>query len=267
MERDKEEFMEKFIAYKPDFQEGVLLKATKMNELANRAFALPNLMFTGYTNGIIAGLEISVEDEDIIVSKGVFFFEREIYTLDKDTKVAYSPVNEWRYLTICYLDRSQKFDGIENHFALKLGDKIPKSSEIELCRFKLQIGAKLRFVYDDFEDMNTEFDTINLIYVPYSSKGQSTLHPKILEKYARELLATNPQNYLDQNFCLSILSTNATINAEGISTYLKFKEDIHLDKITNSSLYRKLSSILCAEKNNNSAPQKKIIQRRKIIID
>lgn len=87
--------MEGFVKYRPKFGEGVILKAEKMNELVNHAFDLPDLLYTGYTTGIISGLDMKVEDNFINISKGVFLYEQEVYTLSKDIKIEYHPTNIW----------------------------------------------------------------------------------------------------------------------------------------------------------------------------
>ena len=259
--------MEKFIQSKPQFKDGVILKANKMNELAKHTFELPNLIFTGFTHGIISGLEVSVQNNNIVISKGAFCFESEIYTIIQDMLFPYSPTKNWQYLKIDHVDTLSKLDGIEESFEIKLDNKSTKNDEIELCRFNLQDGAKLRFMYDDFEDMNTEFDTISLIYVPYSSKDNPSLHPKILKNFAREMLNLNPQNILDTFFCLGVLGLNTVMNAEEIHRYIEIRTDEKIDLISNYKLYQKLFDILKEEKSKTKTLKNKLITRRKIIVD
>lgn len=258
--------MEKFTIYKPSFDKGVLLKAVKMNELINHAFELPNLLYAGYTDGIISGLDVTVDDENIVISKGLFCYNSEIYTLNKQIHIPYYPINQWQYLAITHLDSHVKLDGIDTHFEIGLRDTIPKSQEIELCRFKLQEGARLRYIYDDFEDMKTEFDTVNLLYAPYASKDIVGLHPKILRNYAREMLDLKPENILDTFFCMQVLGLNTVMNTEEVVRYLEIRAEEKIEQISNFKLYRQLLQILNEEKSKTKTVQKKVTQQRKIMI-
>lgn len=259
--------MEKFITYKPQFGEGVILKAAKMNELVHHAFELPNLLFTGYTNGIISGLAISVEGSHIIVSAGVFCCEGEVYVLHQEVSIAYTPSDEWRYLAICHLDRVVKYDGIDHHFSIGFLEKGPKGSDIELCRFKLQQNAKLRYIYDDFEDMNTEFDTVNLIHAPYASREQVGLHPKILKDFASEMLDLKPEQILDTFFCMQVLGLNTVMNTQEVVRYIEIKTEEKLEQVTTFKLYKKLLGILGHEKAKTKVVKKKAMLQRKILVD
>ena len=259
--------MEGFVKYRPKFGEGVILKAEKMNELVNHAFDLPDLLYTGYTTGIISGLDMKVEDNFINISKGVFLYEQEVYTLSKDIKIEYHPTNIWHYLKICKKETKEKIDGVQKHFVVISDDLPTKESEIELCRFKLQEGAKLRYLYDDFEDMCTEFDTVNLIHSPYSSKDKVGLHQKILKNFAREMLDLRPQNPLDTFFCMQVLGLNTTMNTEEVIRYIEIKKEENLGKVTNYTVYHHLLDILKKEKANSKGVKKKATPQRKILID
>ena len=56
-----------------------------------------------------------------------------------------------------YLDKPDKEMGME------VGGR-KEEFEFELCRFHLRRGAKLRDTYTCFQDMITEYDTVNLIH-------------------------------------------------------------------------------------------------------
>ena len=259
--------MEEFIKYRPRFDAGVILKAEKMNELVEHAFNLPDLVYRGYTKGIISGLDITIDGDFIVISKGLFLYEEEVYTLNKDIRISYHPTNNWNYLKICKKESMKKIDGIQTHFVVISDDLLTKESELELCRFKLQEGAKLRYIYDDFEDMNTEFDTVNLIYSPYSSKEMAGLHPKILKNFAKEMLDLRPQNPLDTFFCMQVLGLNTTMNIEEIIRYIEIKKEENLGKVTNYTIYHHLLDILKKEKANSKGVKKKATPQRKILID
>lgn len=259
--------METIKKYRPEFPDGTVLRAEQLQQLATQAYVLPNLIFKNYANGIITGCDISVEEYQIVISTGVFCFEKELYMIETEIYVPYSPENKWIYLKIKYIDTIST-NGENSHiFGIDFNENPTSKNELELCRFKLQKGAKLRVAYDNFEDMNTEFDTVNILHVPFSSEDRSTLHPKVLERFANELMALSPQNILDQMICMQILNNRAHINLKEIAAYLKFRADIHSDNITNINAYRELQNILWSEKGKLKPIKKKTIERRKIIVD
>ena len=66
-----------------------------------------------------------------------------------------------------------------------------QENQIEICRFHLREGSVLRDTYRDFADMNTKYDTVNLLYATVSGREMGRLHPKILLKYAEALQVNN----------------------------------------------------------------------------
>ena len=52
MEQDRGEHME-IRKYLPSFKDGVIIRAKKMQQLADQVFLLPNLIYYDYTDGII----------------------------------------------------------------------------------------------------------------------------------------------------------------------------------------------------------------------
>ena len=151
---------------------------------------------------------------------------------------------------------------------LVLTEHPPEAGEIEFCHFKLQEGARLRFIYDDFEDLCTEYDTINLLDSPFCSKGQSTLHPCILQRFARELLLLHPENPVDTAFCFSALGMERCMNLQAVSAYLAVKMDFPLPAVSHSSVYQGLLAVLKEEKRKSSGqPVKKTGRKPMILVD
>lgn len=64
------------------------------------------------------------------------------------------------------------------------------SGELELARFKLKEGARLRRDYQTFADLATEFNTLHVIHTPYAAEEASTLSPVVMKDYAERLLRT-----------------------------------------------------------------------------
>ena len=251
----------------PKFQDGVLLTTQTMQTLSSHIYVWNHLTYGAYSDGILSGFLVSVVGKDIVIGSGIFKYGNHVFLLEQDVKIPYQPTNTLTYIKLSLISRENKFTEDTYSFRIALSEEKPTEDEIEICIYKLQGGARLRDLYDGFDDMITEFDTINLIHTSYAGIGMPTLHPQIVKRYATELLAIAPQNPLDQSFCIMALSGNGVLTADGIAAYIRLKADIHFEKVSNHRLYRELNNILMAEKSRVKVAQKKPVERRKVIVD
>lgn len=259
--------METMKIIKPKFKDGVLLTTVRLDALAHQTFDFRDYLYKDFSDGIISGLDISVEDKTIIVGTGLFKYQGEVFLFNKVVSIPCAATDTLTYLKLSLTEAIGKSGETTYYFSIELSEDILSADEIELCRFRLQKGAKLRYVYDGFDDMITEFDTINLIHCPYAAKGKASLHPAILNRFATELVTTRTKNVLDQNFCINILGNNNSISLESICAYLKFREDIAFERPTNNRVYKALNDILWAEKNKVKDVHKKPVGKRMIMVD
>ena len=125
------------------------------------------------------------------------------------------------------------------------GKKSPLSAEqeLELARFKLQAGARLRSDYVDFYDYETEFDTVNRIYVPYAAPDHPGIWPQILKSFARELLKYAVTDPWDCAFCLQCLQRKEAMPYEAVRAYLHARLGQNKE-YTNMQMYGALKRIL-----------------------
>lgn len=252
----------------PVFKDGSILRTEMLEKLADFSFVLPNLMHEGFTDGVISGCDVTEFDGRVVVSKGVVMFSGQLFLIDEEFSAKYKPTNKTVFLKLCYFGKEIVKNGINHKFAIELSQEKIKSNEIALCCFKLQDGARLRFLYDDFEDLNTEYDTINIIHTVYSSKKYGTLNPRVLKIYAKELLSFNPQNMADIAFCMQILGGNMSTNIEAINAYILLKTGEDIDNVSNFKVYKSLLSILNDEKiKAKGHKSKNTIKKRTIMVD
>lgn len=251
------------IRHLPNFEDGVIIRAEKMKQLSDQVFLLPNLIYYNYTNGIISGCEVYESNGNLVLTKGVICLDEKLFIIDKNIEIPYYSTDKLTYLKITCLDKCFNKNGDKYIFSINLSEEqINKNyDEIELCRFKLQKGARLRYIYDDFEDMNTEFDTINIIYTKHSSKNFPTVSLKILKNFSKEMLSLNPLDQIDIFFCMQILGLNNVMNVEEIVYYIESKTNQKIDNINNYKIYRELLKILNNER--SKMREEKIVKREK----
>ncbi len=229
----------------PVFADIHILRKSMMQSLADYAFWGNQLLYKGYGDGILSGCELTTTKDTIVLNEGVILFEGEFFLLKETMSIDYYPTNRTMVLKLCFSEEVQ--DGSFRYREVKLlltEQTDSRKGEVELCRFKLQEGARLRYEYQDFEDRDTEFDTLNTIYAPYAAKGGSSLAPDILQDFAREMLQETRLTMLDRCVCLQLLSQERAVSREMLTAYLQGRGGKDMTGASNHSLYRELVKIL-----------------------
>lgn len=233
----------------PQLENGYILKRSMLMALADAAFLTSEYLCKDYADGILAGCELTASEDTIVVKEGILFFDGQVFLMKEPLRIPYEPTNTTTVLKLSFSNETRDADCTywEMDAVLTEQEKLQKG-ELELCRFKLQEGAKLRYQYQDFEDRNTEFDTLNTIYVPYAAKGQSTLCPEITKSFAREMLELENISDFDALFCLQILGQNRAITKEALKGYIQRRKKEKILDDSNLGIYQELVRILQKEK-------------------
>ncbi|AQS08715.1 hypothetical protein CLOBY_08250 [Clostridium saccharobutylicum] len=237
----------------PLFNSGRLLKIDMLEELRNFPREFFNAQFKGYSDGIISGCDIEISDNYIKILKGIIKYEGIIYLLKEDSKIEYICNNKLMVLKVKFLPEMQDSDFRINSTEIYLSENLnSEANELEICRFKLRTGAKLRINHTDFTDLNTEYDTVNTIYAPYSAYGKSSLNPEILRRFGQELLECNLNEAWDISFVISCVQSKEAIQKEIIVSYLVYKLNIEMKDYSNEDLYYYLLNVLHSMKDGAS---------------
>lgn len=115
-----------------------------------------------------------------------------------------------------------------------------RENQIELCRFHLREGSILRDTYRDFADLNTKYDTINLLYATVAGRGKERMHPEVLLKYAKELQINNTKGIEDIAFCYHVFQNKGEVEKSVVEAYLQDKlgnEIAKDDEIAENEMY------------------------------
>ena len=247
----------------PIFKEGGLLRQSMLQALSDHAFLANQLLYKGYGNGILSGCELTTTEDTIWLKEGIIFYAGQMYLITEPASVEYKPANTTMVMKIHFSDTLQdaNFYYCEMDVFLTGETKLQKG-ELELCRFKLQDGARLRYQYQNFEDRCTEFDTLNTIHAAYSARGESTLGPQILRDFAAEMLTLEELSDLDTLFCMQILGQERNLNKAAIVAYLERKKKEKLEDTSNLSIYRELERIIRVERNGVQPGEEKSVRRK-----
>ncbi|BCZ45179.1 hypothetical protein psyc5s11_12460 [Clostridium gelidum] len=253
----------------PLFNSGRLLKIDMLEELRDFPREFLDARLKEYSNGVISGCDIEVIDGFITINKGIMKHQDTLYLLKKENKIQYECNNKLMILKVKFLPSVEDKDFRKNSTEINLNENFAlENNEIEICRFKLRIGAKLRINHVDFNDLCTEYDTVNTIYSPYAAYGESSLNPEILRRFGRELLQCNLSEAWDISFGMTCVQSKEAIQKEIIVSYLVYKLNVEIKDYSNEEVYYYLLEVLDSAKNGARGNSHKESGRyKKILID
>lgn len=229
----------------PVFKDIHVLRKSMLEALSDQAFLAHQLLYKGYGNGILSGCELTTTEDTIWLNEGMMVYEGQIFLIKEPMGITYHPTNTTMVLKICFSEqiRDGSFFYREAQLLLTKQEE-KKKGELELCRFKLQEGARLRYVYQDFEDRDTEFDTLNTIYAEYSAKGGSSLAPDILWEFSQKMLEESELTEVDRCVCLQLLAQERPVNRQMLISYIQGRKERVMEDTSNHAIYVELVRIL-----------------------
>ena len=228
----------------PEFHSGHIFKREMVRELSSYLYGLGPLLYQNCSDGIVAGCVLTTTEDSIVVNPGVIRYEGELYLIQKPQFAAYAPTNTTRVLNLVFHDQVETDSFVTREMELVFTEG-PAAEErfFELCRFKLQPGARLRYTYTSFADRETEYDTLNTIHSRFCGMDRSTLSPQITMHFAQEALRLGADG-TDAIFCMMLLSSKEPVRAEALEAYIHSKLGADFSCDSNIQLYRGLISCL-----------------------
>ena len=252
----------------PLFEQAHVLRTAMLTALRDYAYEYGQLIHEDYSDGIVSGCTLTTTVDTITVKRGVIRYGGHLYLITEPLALPYYPTDQWTVFKLGFKDEAKKDGYIYREVEVALSDNLGiTKQEMELCRFKLQAGAKLRMKYVDFADRNTEFDTLNIIYAPFAAHGVSSLSPNITRAFAREAIPY-AMDSVDTAFCLQALNANSAMSRETILFYIANKLKAAYSDCDNLAMFEALQTILNQIKANGEREvARKQKQRREVIVD
>lgn len=252
----------------PIFSKGNLLSQEMLEAIRDFEIQFAHNTYIGFSDGIITGLKIYVEQGSIYIGKGIVKYQDKLFLISENTRVVISPREDWQAVKIVFSDVEKTRNFEKQEMLIEVSGNLQKEqNKVEICRVRLQNGAHLRSEYRNLEDMNTMYDTINVIEAEWAAYGNSGLHPMILQEFAKEARKGNITNPQDIVFVQQILNSNGqALNRELIQFYLDSRLDNKSGEYTNSELYQGLCKVL--RQMRTGVEQKTEMRRpRRMIVD
>lgn len=231
----------------PQFEKKHLLRGEMLEQLRDYPKNYINMSFRGYGNGVITGCHITWDNGRLTIAPGIILYKDNIYTMEQPYEMDCITLDRIRYLKVQFLAEVRDNGSIAGNTRILLDtDKPNQTCEMELCRFRLQEGARLRDVYEGFEDYSTLYDTINLIHAPYAAEGGSTLNPALLKAFAKEMMSKESEDLMDCVFSMNVLANSGHVPADFIKEYVFAKTGEKAEE--NHNLYYGLLDALKSRK-------------------
>lgn len=252
----------------PRFERGRIMKKELLWALRDYSYESLKIQYQEYSNGILKGLDITVEDEHIVLGRGMVKFGEFIYLVTEPVVVPYEATNEYVSLKGKVNVSNSSPDAIRYGIDFVLDRELERrEDEFEVCRFKLRQGAKLRNQYKAFYDIETEYDTVNLAHATWAGVDGETLSPVVIRRFAEEMKDCKILTEEDRSFCIHILNANPS-SRKSLLFYIRSKK-IDIDENADTKdIFWGLESILRNLSGHTINPYiKSVPEYSKIIID
>jgi hypothetical protein len=253
----------------PNFAKGRILKKDMLENLRDYPRQLAELYFKNYSDGIITGVEVRVEDARLLISSGLVKHGGRVYLLEEEHQLSYRATGRDIVLKLRFQEAVEQTDFTIYDAELVLDEEVQvRGLELELGRFKLKEGAKLRSEYQSFADFATEYNTWNMIHAAYAGMGQSSLNPVLTRYYGDQLLSRGSSNTYDISFAMQCLN-QGTVDRQLILHYIGNRLGTGYKSYDNAQIHKYLGRILddVQSGGNRAKPDLRPNGPRRMIVD
>ena len=203
-----------------------------------------DLWLKDYSDGIISGANVLVQENHLTITRGMVKQAGKIYILESQYQLPYHNSGKESLLKIRFMEETSNSDFISSGTEVFIDeDTQVKQDELELGRFKLTEGARLRSEYQGFADLSTEYNTFIIINVEYSGFQKSTISPIILRYFAEEILKSGSADLYDISFAMQCMN-QGTVDRELLLYYLANRLKIGYKEYSNLQIHKHLARIV-----------------------
>lgn len=208
----------------PQFEKKHLLRTEMLDLLRDNSQDFLQMYFSNYGDGVLAGCNLSWEENRLTIHPGVIYRMGNLYFLQEPFHLECVADNRKKYLKVQFLTEEKDVTQVVGNTRVFLDEaKVDPIREMELCRFHFQEGAKLRDTHENFEDYSTQYDTIETIYAPFSICGGSSLNPVVVKRFAKEMLQAGVANAHDISFAMTVLAAEGVVSPQCIGDYVNLR--------------------------------------------
>lgn len=253
----------------PLFERNRILKKELLWSLRDYSFSHVQLEYQEHGEGILRGCMIKVKGDQLVVGPGIIKYGQFICLMMEEERIYYKPCEQVQYLKVSIeIDRTS-VDFIKYQIGLYLDFNEPRNeNEFELCRFNLRSGAVLRDQYKNFFDMETQYDTINLIHADWAALGGKALSPSITRYFAENVLMSENSKPEDCSFAYLCLSQAGAVPSAVLSRYVSKRIGCQPETVAkNQEIYEAMCGLIKMIQHGEEKRGVGVKEKHRILVD
>ncbi|MCI8892577.1 MAG: hypothetical protein HFH34_14855 [Eubacterium sp.] len=225
----------------PLFSKGRVLKKESLEALRDFPGGLAKLALAEWADGILYGFDMSYEDGLVTVCAGAVWYQGQVVLTQKE-QIPFHAFEQQITACLRLYPAAAAEDFYTRQLELRLKNGEPGSNELELGRFRLSEGARLRKDYRDLRDCRTTYNTLDVTQIPYAGPGGVTVSPVLLTMFARMVFEQMQAPDMDIQFALLCLN-HPPVSRECLLRYLCRRLGEPYRELTHSEIYERLVRI------------------------
>ncbi len=252
----------------PIFKDGSLLTKDMLEQLESFSVNYANLSVLDYGDGFLTGGSVTGDREVLVLHRSLIKYRNSLLMIPGDVKIPLDKTEEWQSVKLILTDLECTSEYEQIRLDFHADANLDKDEHIlEICRMRMQNGAALRYDYVNFEDMNTNFDTLNLINSDWAVYGGKSLHPAILRRFYAEAAKCAGKEPVDQAFLMQLTNMQGrSCERELLLFYLNEKLKETRAERSNAEIYEGLKKALLEMKKGRRQHAEGKMERR-IFVD
>lgn len=256
----------------PTFERGRIMKKELLWALRDYSYAALQLQYQDYLDGIISGCRLQVRENMLHIGTGIIKCQGFLFLLQKEEPVQYAPSDQYVSLKFRIRKKEELSDYTRYTTEFVLDAQLQRAqNELEICRFKLKEGARLRTEYKDFYDIQTKYDTVNLADADWAAQGGHAMSKEVTDYFAKKVLECENAEDKDIQFAYFLLHSREAVSYQILNDYIARKSGAGNFRSTytveREEAFRKLEDILNELRTGgNSWKNVKAVRNEKMII-
>lgn len=230
----------------PLFRKGRVLKRESLEALRDFPGNLARLALADWADGILYGFDITYETKEtgagvVQITAGAVWYQGQVVL----TETEVIPFRAFeQQITVCLrlYPNTATEDFLMRPLELRLKNGEPGNHELELGRFRLSEGARLRKDYQNLRDCRTAYNTLDITQIPYAGPGGITVSPVLLRMFARMILDHTQADEADVSFALLCLD-HTLVSRECLLRYLCRRLGEPFRELSHNEIYERLIRI------------------------
>lgn len=227
------------------FRSHTVLKADMLSLSCKAPMEYLELQYSGWADGVLCGAQIIVGDNELTVQPGIILYQGNLFRMTESTQIPYEANGRNMKLQLHFGECRETEAGKFYEADLSITEETERrAGDMELVRFCLQEGAKLRDQFKNFEDIGTQFNTLNYIHAECAGYKEPALSLVVLSEYVKEASKCAGTDAVDFAFFMECYR-GQNVSRASVRLYLQQKLQKRIEQdAKNQDLYEGLKQVL-----------------------